>query len=88
MAKVKEINPWDEMRTIIVPKKRNGDQECINGSVNGRPFQVPCTGRPQEVPLPVYEALMHSQEMQEEAEERAAQRKEKFLESARKVNMA
>lgn len=86
MAK-KEVNPWDVMRTIIIPKKKNGDQECINGSVNDKTFQVPCTGRPQEVPLPIYEALMHSQELQEEAEERERERYEAFLKSAKKVNM-
>lgn len=80
-------NKWKDMRTILVPKKNNGDQESIYVAVNGRPFLVPCTGRPQEVPAPVYEALMNAQALQDEAEDRAAEALRKMKESARAVNL-
>lgn len=81
-------DPWKDMRDIIVPKKRNGDQESIHCSVNGKIFMVPCTGRVQQVPAPIYEVLIHSQELRDEAEERAAAETRKMEESARKVNLA
>ena len=54
-----EADPWQEMRTIIVPKrypKDRGRNVRVNGGVK---YFVPC-GKPVEVPLPVYDVLMHS----------------------------
>ena len=58
-AKAAEADPWQEMRTIIVPKrypKDRGRNVRVNGGVK---YFVPC-GKPVEVPLPVYDVLMHS----------------------------
>lgn len=55
----KEADPWQEMRTIVVPKrypKDKGRTVRVNGGVK---YTVPC-GRPVEVPLPIYDVLMHS----------------------------
>ncbi|MBQ0037464.1 MAG: hypothetical protein KBS74_02205 [Clostridiales bacterium] len=81
-------DPWKDMRDIVVPKKRNGDQECIHCSVNGRIFMVPCTGRVQKVPRPIYEVLIHSQEMRDEAERRAEQTTKRMHASEKAVNLA
>lgn len=58
-AKEAEADPWEEMRTIVVPKrypKDKGRTVRVNGGVK---YTVPC-GRPVEVPLPIYDVLMHS----------------------------
>ena len=58
-AKEAEADPWQEMRTIVVPKrypKDKGRTVRVNGGVK---YTVPC-GRPVEVPLPIYDVLMHS----------------------------
>ena len=54
-----EADPWQDMRTIVVPKrypKDRGRNVRVNGGVK---YFVPC-GKPVEVPLPVYDVLMHS----------------------------
>ncbi|MGN1083310.1 MAG: hypothetical protein ACI4SJ_07190 [Candidatus Avispirillum sp.] len=58
-AKAAEADPWQEMRTVIVPKrypKDRGRNVRVNGGVK---YFVPCS-KPVEVPLPVYDVLMHS----------------------------
>lgn len=58
-AKAAEADPWQDMRTIVVPKrypKDRGRNVRVNGGVK---YFVPC-GKPVEVPLPVYDVLMHS----------------------------
>ncbi len=58
-AKEAEADPWEEMRTIVVPKrypKDKGRTVRVNGGVK---YTVPC-GKPVEVPLPIYDVLMHS----------------------------
>jgi hypothetical protein len=80
-------DPWTRMREIIVPKKRNGDQESIYVAVNGRSFSVPCTGRPQMVPEPIYEALVNAQLLRDQAEENAKAATKRLLDSAARVNL-
>ena len=80
-------DPWQDMREILVPKKKNGDQESIYCAVNGRSYLVPCTGRPQKVPAPIYEVLINSQLLQDEADERAAKEAERLRQSMAEVNM-
>ena len=83
----KPYDPWQDMKEILVPKKKNGDQESIYCAVNGRSYLVPCTGRPQKVPAPIYEVLINSQLLQDEADERAAKVAERLRQSMAEVNM-
>lgn len=86
-AAPEHYDPWKDMQQVVVPKKNNGDQESIYVAVNGRPFLVPCTGKPQLVPAPVAEVLNNSQALQDEAEARAAEALKRMVESARAVNL-
>ena len=80
-------DPWQDMREILVPKKKNGDQESIYCAVNGRSYLVPCTGRLQKVPAPIYEVLINSQLLQDEADERAKKEADKLKRSMAEVNL-
>lgn len=62
-------DPWEDMRKIALPKARKGEDATQYVGINGRAFYVPRNGREQEVPYPVYEALIQMQEAEEADEE-------------------
>lgn len=87
VERIEPADPWQEMREIYVPPKGDGDQEFLFVGVNGRVFQVPCSGEVQRVPLPIYEVLINAKALQQEAEARAAAELKKMQDSARAVNL-
>lgn len=67
-------NPWEDMRKVFIPKYSRSEQDTRLVSINGRDFFVP-KGVEVEVPAPVYEVLMHSEEMRKQTQ---AEAKEEF----------
>lgn len=67
---VQECDPWKDMVEITLPRKPKSEQNFEFVAVNDRRFQVPCTGKPVEVPRPVYEVLMNSAAMKDYAADR------------------
>ena len=63
-------DPWREMRTVTLPRHGKNEQNFCFVAVNGRTFQVPRSGDPVQVPLPVYEALTNSDELRRYAADR------------------
>lgn len=66
-TKLEGIDPWNEKRTVRLPKAQNGDVNYVIASVNGRVFKVQ-RGVTVEVPAPIAEVLEHSFEAEDEAE--------------------
>lgn len=71
---IETVNPWQEKRKVFIPKYSRGEQETRLVSVNGRDYFVP-KGREVDVPLPVYEVLMNSEDMRKALQDSA---KEEF----------
>lgn len=69
-----QTNPWEEMKKVFIPKYSRSEQETRLVSVNGRDFFVP-KGQEVDVPAPVYEVLMNSENMRKQTQEDA---KEEF----------
>lgn len=59
-------DPWQETRTIFLPRGSTREQNFILVGVNGKRYQVP-RGKSIEVPLPIYERLMIMQEAEAKA---------------------
>lgn len=66
----KEYDIWADMVPITLPRAPKGENNFQFVGVNGRTFQVPRTGKPVEVPRPVYEVLLRSAEMADYAADR------------------
>lgn len=66
----KEYDIWTDMVPITLPRAPKGENNFQFVGVNGRTFQVPRTGKPVEVPRPVYEVLLRSAEMADYAADR------------------
>lgn len=65
MAEAKNTRParssaWDVMKPIRLDKSLGGDRKSIYVCVNGKSYQIP-TGKPWEVPLPIFEVLERMQ---------------------------
>ena len=71
-AGLNEKDPWLETVTMIVPKKPKGDDQQYYICINDRRFLIPANGKMQELPQPVAEVLRNSLELEEEADEFAA----------------
>lgn len=67
---VVEIDPWQDMVEITLPRHPKSEQNFQFVAVNDRRFQVPRNGKPTLVPRPVYEVLMNSADMKDYAAER------------------
>ena len=66
---IEETDPWKIMKIVVLPKAQHDEENFQFVGVNGRTFQVPKTGKPVEVPLPVYQVLINSEELKDEADE-------------------
>lgn len=71
MAETKTVKTdWDVNKEVFLPRGQANEEQSQFVCVNGRTYQVP-KGKPVEVPLPVYEALMNARRAEEEAFQRA-----------------
>ncbi len=61
-------SPWQEMKSISLPRGKVDDARSEYVSVNGKSYQIPC-GKTVEVPLPIYEVLMRKDEALDELED-------------------
>lgn len=62
-----EKDPWKETVKIKLPRVK-GKEECAHVGVNGRFFQIQ-RGVSVDVPMPVYEVLQNSEDMESKAAE-------------------
>lgn len=76
-----EYDIWKEMVPVTLPRAPKGEQNFQFVCINGRTFQVPRTGKPVDVPRPVWDVLMRA----EEAKEFAADRKGELSEMAEQL---
>ena len=60
-------DPWKETVKIKLPRVK-GKEDCAHVGVNGRFFQIQ-RGVSVEVPMPVYEVLQNSEDMESQAAE-------------------
>lgn len=65
--KAKVIDPWQQMEAIKLPKAVNGELNYQIASVNGRVFKIQ-KGVVVNVPAPIAEVLLHSEQAIEAAE--------------------
>lgn len=61
-------DPWTDMRKIALPKARKGEDATQYVAINGRVYYVPRNGRQQDVPYPIYEALLQMLDAEDEDE--------------------
>ena len=61
-------DPWQDMRTVYVPKRTRTEQDTLEVGVNDRTFFVP-KDKPVEVPLPVYEVVQERLRMEKQFEQ-------------------
>ncbi|MBQ6248897.1 MAG: hypothetical protein IJJ88_01660 [Oscillospiraceae bacterium] len=64
-------DPWEEMRQVTLPRHSKNEQNFQWVSVNDRHFQIPRDGQSHDVPLPIYEVIMHSRAMADFAADRS-----------------
>lgn len=62
-----EKDPWQETVKIKLPRVK-GKEDCAHVGVNGRFFQIQ-RGVSVDVPMPVYEVLQNSEDMESQAAE-------------------
>jgi hypothetical protein len=62
-------NEWDEMVTMVVPRKPKGQDQQFYVCVNDRRFLIPANGKQQEIPRPIAEVLQTAIEAEYAAEE-------------------
>lgn len=75
----KQKTAWDEKRTVRLDRAKGDNAvQTMFVSVNGRDFHVP-RGKNVEVPLPVYNTIMRSQNAQDSYDEKC----EELAKSAR-----
>lgn len=63
-AVVETYDPWQDMRTIKLPRAPKGEPNYVFVSVNGVSKQVP-RGKSVVLPFPLYDVLIKSMEAQD-----------------------
>ena len=64
-----EVDEWDIIDEMIVPRKPKGDDPSYYVCVNDRRFLIPADGKMQKLPRPVANVLRDSLEAEMEAED-------------------
>lgn len=67
----KPKDEWEEMVSVIVPRKPRGEEPTHYVCVNDRRFLLPANGKEQTMPKPIAEALQRSIEAEADAEDYA-----------------
>lgn len=63
------VNPWEERVTVVMPRAKSGEEKTLFVCVNGRSFNIPKNGKPQDLPRPIAEVVLnHMNRQDEEAE--------------------